>query len=400
MDFISSSFFESDIYIIAAALILSLPTAIYMLRRRRALVSQSKTGCAEDVGSGGLPAVSVVVYADNTNCDFLEDSIRAIMSQNYDDYEVIVAYYDYSDCISDVLTRLSVEYPLLRNTFVPDSNKNISVRKLATMLGIKAAKNDVVVLTAADYAPESQDWLRAMACHFDESTGLVVGYSRPNSESDGGVGHRYRSFEGVMDASQYLASASRGRVFRGDRNNIAYRKQLFFDNKGFSRHMNLKYGDDDIFISEIAGFTDSAVEISPAGIISQISDADRSRFGREKRHRAFTIEKLCPRAMKVGSAMTAVRCAFLLCVAVLVARACMLWLASPDRYVEPAILGGSAVVLYLAEVSIYISSYRKIAGILQAPRLLFTLPFFRFLRPIVSLYYKIQSSRTDNYTWE
>ncbi len=42
--------------------------------------------------------------------------------------------------------------------------------------------------------------------------------------------------------------------YRGASGNIAFRRDKFFDNKGFSSSLNLRSGDDDIFINE---FTDA-----------------------------------------------------------------------------------------------------------------------------------------------
>ena len=45
--------------------------------------------------------------------------------------------------------------------------------------------------------------------------------------------------------------------------NLAYRKDLFFRNKGFSKHLNLHYGDDDLFINEVATADNTRIELSP-----------------------------------------------------------------------------------------------------------------------------------------
>ena len=34
--------------------------------------------------------------------------------------------------------------------------------------------------------------------------------------------------------------------------NLAYKKSIFFDNKGFAKHMHIASGDDDLFIQEVA----------------------------------------------------------------------------------------------------------------------------------------------------
>ena len=34
--------------------------------------------------------------------------------------------------------------------------------------------------------------------------------------------------------------------------NLAYRKELFFQQKGFSKYLNLQRGEDDLFINQLA----------------------------------------------------------------------------------------------------------------------------------------------------
>jgi hypothetical protein len=41
---------------------------------------------------------------------------------------------------------------------------------------------------------------------------------------------------------------------------MAYRKSLFFEQKGFSAHLNLQRGDDDLFINQVAKGFNTKVE--------------------------------------------------------------------------------------------------------------------------------------------
>ena len=53
-------------------------------------------------------------------------------------------------------------------------------------------------------------------------------------------------------AQQYLSYALAGHTYMGVGRNMAYKKSLFFDNKGFANHIQIPSGDDDLFIQEIA----------------------------------------------------------------------------------------------------------------------------------------------------
>ena len=42
--------------------------------------------------------------------------------------------------------------------------------------------------------------------------------------------------------------------------NLAYRKELFYEHKGFSAHLNLQRGDDDLFVNHVATAENTRVE--------------------------------------------------------------------------------------------------------------------------------------------
>ena len=52
-------------------------------------------------------------------------------------------------------------------------------------------------------------------------------------------------------AMQYLGMAIRGIPYMGVGRNLAYRRSLFFTNKGFGSHNHLISGDDDLFVNSI-----------------------------------------------------------------------------------------------------------------------------------------------------
>ena len=63
-------------------------------------------------------------------------------------------------------------------------------------------------------------------------------------------------------AQQYLSYALAGHTYMGVGRNIAYKKSLFFDNKGFANHIHIPSGDDDLFIQEIAAKNNVTIEIN------------------------------------------------------------------------------------------------------------------------------------------
>jgi hypothetical protein len=76
------------------------------------------------------------------------------------------------------------------------------------------------------------------------------------------------SFDNLFTAIQFMGIALTGKAFMGFSNNMAYRKDLFFRNKGFASHLNLNSGDDDLFISEISDKNNTRISVNPKSIIN------------------------------------------------------------------------------------------------------------------------------------
>ena len=71
-----------------------------------------------------------------------------------------------------------------------------------------------------------------------------------------------------------------------------------------------------------------------------------------------------------------------------------------NGWMKSVIVGGGAFVFWLAEMLVFISASRSEAKILGERRLLFCLPLFRLLRPIVNAVITFRASEAKNYTWE
>ena len=70
------------------------------------------------------------------------------------------------------------------------------------------------------------------------------------------------------DTVAWLSDAIAGKAWRGTEYNLAYRRDTFFRNKGFSSCLNLRHGDDDIFVSQVATRANTAVELSDESVVT------------------------------------------------------------------------------------------------------------------------------------
>lgn len=234
-----------------------------------------------------LPEVSVIVYARD-EARSLQRLLPSLLSQEYpSDTEVIVVNDGGDEDVTTVVNRLAAEHKNLYLTFVPPEARNLSRKKLALSLGIKAAKKDFVVLTCANCRVPSPRWLAAMCRHFAQGKEVVIGRSVVK-----GLRRRKLRFDQAATLVTYLYPAIKGHPYRGTGYNLAYSRRLFFDSRGFSKTLNLHNGDDDLFVHQIANGDNTAVELSRYALVT-VEFHEPSKKYREMRYaHEFTARKL------------------------------------------------------------------------------------------------------------
>ena len=259
------TFNTAELILLSAAGVLLIVQLIYYLGLYNRIHTHNLAVGKDEVHFGReLPPLSVVICARNES-ENLRRNLPAILKQDYPDFEVIVINDGSTDESEDLLSELEEEYPNLYHSFTPDSARYISRKKLALTLGIKASKYDWLVFTEADCTPVSDKWLRRIARNFTPSTDIVLGYS--GYERGKGWLHKRESFDSLFTSLRYLGFALAGKPYMGIGRNLAYRKELFFKVKGFSTHLNMQRGEDDLFINQIANENNTRVETSPDSVI-------------------------------------------------------------------------------------------------------------------------------------
>lgn len=229
--------------------------------------------------SQNLPPLSVIICARNQS-ENLSRCLPAILEQDYPQFEVIVINDGSTDESEQVLTLLEDKYPHLYHSFTPDSARYISRKKLGIMLGIKASKHDWLVFTEANCLPVSNQWLRLMARNFTSHTQIVLGYS--GYERSKGWLHKRVAFDSLFCSLRYLGFALAGKPYMGIGRNLAYRKELFYAVKGYSTHLNLQRGEDDLFINQVATEENTRVETDINSIV-RVQPLERYKDWKEEK---------------------------------------------------------------------------------------------------------------------
>jgi glycosyltransferase involved in cell wall biosynthesis len=226
--------------------------------------------------------VSVIICARN-EAENLRNFLPAVLEQDYHDYEVIIV----NDCSEDdsykVIGNYLLQYPHLRVSNVNRDPKFTHSKKFAQFIGIKAAKNEILLFTDADCQPGSNKWLEAMTSHFDENINFVLGYGGYLKET--GLLNKYIRYDTLTIAMQYLGMAIRGIPYMGVGRNLAYRRSVFFMNKGFGAHNHIVSGDDDLLVNALATSENTRMEFRKSSHTRSIpSPGLKEWIAQKKRH--------------------------------------------------------------------------------------------------------------------
>lgn len=201
--------------------------------------------------------ISIIVCAKNEG-ENLKKNLPLILQQEYSNFEVVLVNDSSSDETLDIMKFFESKHNNIKLVDVKSNETFWGNKKYALTLGIKASKHDFLVFTDADCAPNSNKWLANISGNFSNQKSIVLGYGAYSKKRFSFLNKLIR-FETLMTALQYFSYANLGLPYMGVGRNMAYRKDLFFNNSGFNNHMSIKSGDDDLFINEVANQTNTSI---------------------------------------------------------------------------------------------------------------------------------------------
>ena len=226
--------------------------------------------------------VSIVICAKN-EYENLKKNLPLILEQDYPDYEVVVVNDGSEDDTAYLLNALSKTHKHLKVVTIRESVNFFSGKKFPLSIGIKSAKNDIILLTDADCVPESNKWIEQMQSGYNEGVEIILGYGK--YEKKEGLLNMLIRFDTIHIAVQYLSFALAGIAYMGVGRNLSYRKKMFYRMNGFQSHYMLKSGDDDLFINQSANSRNVRIEISyESQTVSLPKLTFKEWFAQKKRH--------------------------------------------------------------------------------------------------------------------
>lgn len=216
----------------------------------------SENESSSDADKEKRPPITVLITAHDNQAE-LERNLPMFLRQQYPaDYQVIVVCQSSDGETQDYLKRTAAENPHLYFTFIPESSRYMSRKKLQITLGVKAAKYEWVILTEPSCHPENDKWLATMARHCEEPNHLVLGYVNFEEETKA-----VRRFESIRKAFYLLRRAQHSYGYRTHMPNVAFRKSDFMREQGYQGNLELVRGEYDFLVNKYAQCGSTAVEL-------------------------------------------------------------------------------------------------------------------------------------------
>lgn len=208
----------------------------------------------EESEGKSLPPLSIIL-TPHDEADKLANNLPLILNQKYPaGFQVIVVIEKSEHDTDDLLTRLVNEVNnkdggdgSLYVTYIPESSRYLSRKKLAMTIGVKAAKTEWILMTEAYTHPVSEHWLQAMAQNCTDENRLVIGYGKYDESTS-----VFKRFERLNMAHYLMREDAYGIAYRTLSHNIMLRKSDFMQQEGFRGNLHLIRGEYDFLVNKYA----------------------------------------------------------------------------------------------------------------------------------------------------
>jgi glycosyltransferase involved in cell wall biosynthesis len=199
---------------------------------------------------------TVLICAKNEAAN-LKKNLPKILSQRYCNasgislYEVLVVNDGSTDESTQVLNELARQYKHLRiATCEPDVARVLKGKKHALGTGVASAVHEWLLLTDADCAPNSEEWLARMVAPLAGGNEIVAGYSGYIRRR--GLLNAFIRWETLHTFIQYSGYIMSGMPYMSVGRNMACTKSVLLNAQQHPMWNALPSGDDDLLVA-IAG---------------------------------------------------------------------------------------------------------------------------------------------------
>lgn len=388
MIFYGFEFSYTELVVFGILLLAFLHQIYFYLRYMRGVLRLNRKIRKNKVNFVTKPQPVSVIICARDEAENLKKFLPFILSQEYPDYEVIVVNDGSTDDTDILLRDMKLEYPRLRTTFVPAGATNLSTKKLALTLGVKAAQNEILLFTDADCMPEDKFWISRMARNFTPETEFVLGYGAYLHQKS--FINRLITFDTLFIALQYLGFAKCGKPYMGVGRNMAFRKEVFFRYKGYASNLHLRSGDDDLMVNQAANKHNTRIEIAPDSVTwSEPKKNFRLWYYQKERHLSVSSHYTFISRFRL-STEPATRAVFYISLIVL-------------PFLANIITTGAAVLLFLVRFAVQLLVINRSAKHFNDRKYYLSLMLFDIILPLISLNLLIfgrMGKKSKNIRWK
>ncbi|MBR6904753.1 MAG: glycosyltransferase [Bacteroidales bacterium] len=218
------------------------------------------------LGFRDIPVSVVIVVRDDAA--LAVQNLPLLLEQQYSSYEIVIVNDRSRDEHSlQAIREYKDRFPNIKLVDLSTAVSTSRGKKMAISMGVKCATYDHILLTSPDCKPASRLWLSKMAQNFQFQQRIVLGYN--TFEKKKGIYSHFLHFDNLISAVQYFAHALMHSTYRGDLNNVAFVRPLFYKQNGFIAYNHLLYGEEDIFIHRASTPNNVAVEFDPDAVTLQ-----------------------------------------------------------------------------------------------------------------------------------
>lgn len=232
--------------------------------------------------------VSVIICAKN-EAENLRNFLPSILEQEYPNFEIIIINDASVDETMDVIEEFQQIDPRIKSVNVENNEAFWANKKYALTLGIKKARFQHLLFTDADCAPQSRNWISSMTSHFQPNTEIILGYGG-YFKHKGSMLNKLIRFETLLTAIQYFSYARLGSPYMGVGRNLAYTSTRFYELKGFASHLQVRSGDDDLFVNEAATSANTALCLQQDAITRSVPKNSFSEWIQQKKRHISTAK--------------------------------------------------------------------------------------------------------------
>lgn len=226
--------------------------------------------------------VSVIVCAKSEEKN-LQELVPLLLKQNHSNFQLILINDASSDNTQDVIESFEAKDKRIKTVNVKNNESFWGNKKYAVTLGIKTAKHNHLLFTDADCRPLSENWIQSMSSNFSEKKSIIIGYGKYETKSS--LANLIVRYETLITAIQYFSYAKLGSPYMAVGRNLAYHKNDFFKVNGFIKHIQVKSGDDDLFIQDAANKANTTIEFHPdSHTVSKASNSISELLRQKRRH--------------------------------------------------------------------------------------------------------------------